>query len=176
MRKIVLVAVVLIAAAILVLFGRARLSSHKIELKTYFQGAQGLRAGATVRVAGVDIGSVRSIRVRPELRENPAEVIMDIRTPYELKIPRDSVVTLETEGVLGATFAEIDVTGASGEPATNGAVLKSKQTEPLSQQLIDKVGDIIRRMPCEPESTGGPTTSGNTNGHKSERVPLIHKP
>ncbi len=122
-----------------------------------------------MRLAGVNVGSVANIRVRPELRENPAEVLMDVRTPYELKIPRDSVVTLETEGALGATFAEIDVTGASGEPAPNGAVLKSKETEPLTQELIEKVGDIIQRKPCELESTEGAGRPGSTKGHKSEQ-------
>jgi ABC-type transporter Mla subunit MlaD len=39
---------------------------------------------------------------------------MFISTPYELKIPADSTVSLATAGVLGETYAEIDVKGTSG--------------------------------------------------------------
>lgn len=155
MRKILLVAIIVISVGALFLFGRARLSGHRIELKANFLDAQGLRAGASVRVAGVDVGSVTSVRVRPELRDNPAEIVMGLRTPYELKIPRDSIVSLATAGVLGPTFVEIDVTGASGEPATNGTVLKARETEaPSTQQLIDKITNAVQRIqrkPCDNE-------------------------
>lgn len=39
----------------------------------------------------------------------PAEVMMKLRTPYELHVPNDATVSLYTEGVLGETFAEINV-------------------------------------------------------------------
>jgi MlaD protein len=52
---------------------------HRREVRVYFQDAQGLHAGASVRMAGVDIGSVSSVRVRPE-PPAPAEVVMVLHT------------------------------------------------------------------------------------------------
>jgi phospholipid/cholesterol/gamma-HCH transport system substrate-binding protein len=175
MRKSLLISLVAIAIAVVFILVRTRISTHRIELKTYFRDAQGLRVGAPVRVAGVDIGSVRSVRVRPELRENAAEVIMDVRTPYKLEIPRDSIASLATAGVFGPTFVEIDVAGASGEVAANGAVLKSRQTETLdTQEFIEKLASILQRKPCNTGTNNGDTDSSAAGHRKSgEKQPVV---
>lgn len=173
MRKVLLGGIIVIAVTAVFLFARARLSGHRLELKANFHNAQGLRQGAPVRVAGVDVGSVSSVRVRPELRENAAEVVMDVHTPYELKIPRDSVATLQTAGVLGPTFIEIDVAGASGEPANNGTVLKSKETEPLNtKEFIEKVGNVLQRKPCDGDSGDAASDSGQKNKSGKRQHPV----
>jgi len=46
-----------------------RLFTHTIEIKAYLQDANGLPAGAPVRLAGVDVGKVTSVRARPEMHE-----------------------------------------------------------------------------------------------------------
>lgn len=58
-------------------------SRHKLVLKAYFADGIDLRAGAPVRLAGVDLGYVKTVRVRPELRECPVEVTMVLVPPYE---------------------------------------------------------------------------------------------
>jgi phospholipid/cholesterol/gamma-HCH transport system substrate-binding protein len=113
-RKVILGLVVIAGLAVRVLFLHARLSAHNLELKAYFADAQGLRPGAPVTVAGVTVGSVTTVQAHPSAKQNPAEVVMFISTPYELKIPADSTVSLATAGVLGETYAEIDVKGTSG--------------------------------------------------------------
>jgi phospholipid/cholesterol/gamma-HCH transport system substrate-binding protein len=127
MRRVALIAVVIAVIAFAVLFSYPRLFAHRIELRVYFQNANGLRAGAPVRLAGVGVGTITSVRARPEMQTAPAEVSMRLGTPYELNIPNDSTVSLETAGVLGETFAEINVLEASGAPVKNGGVLKSDQ-------------------------------------------------
>jgi hypothetical protein len=97
----------------------AKPSQPHLQVRCYFQDVQGLRAGAKVRLAGVEVGSVTSVRVRPERRDQPAEVTMFLQTPYELKIPNDSVVMLETAGVLGEVFPEIDSRGAKPSAAAD---------------------------------------------------------
>jgi phospholipid/cholesterol/gamma-HCH transport system substrate-binding protein len=171
MRKVLLGVIIVIPVVAAFLFVHARLSGYRIELKTHFHDAQGLRPGASVRIAGVDVGSVTSVRVRPELGENAAEVVMDLHTPYELKIPRDSVASLQTAGVLGPTFVEIHMAGASGQPANNGTVLNSKETEPLStKELIEKVENVLQRKPCDSESGVETSDSGqkNKSGQKQQ--------
>jgi phospholipid/cholesterol/gamma-HCH transport system substrate-binding protein len=152
MRKIALVIIVVVGVlGIAVLFGRAKLWNHELELRTYFQDAQGLRPGAQVRMAGVDVGTVREVRVRPDLKQSPAEVVMVVSTPYELKIPRDSTVSLAPAGVLGEMFAQIEIEGASGAPANSGTILKSRRTETLgTKELLEDVGRAVKS--CEHQS------------------------
>jgi ABC-type transporter Mla subunit MlaD len=115
--------------ALIVLIGLGTLASfllpkisigRSLRLETCFQDVNGLRRGSRVRSAGVDIGVVRQVRAQPANKACPGAVEMEIRTPYELRIPEDSVASTATEGLLGATFLEIDVSGTSGPPVRIG--------------------------------------------------------
>jgi phospholipid/cholesterol/gamma-HCH transport system substrate-binding protein len=123
---------------------------HKLVVKAYLTNALGLRAGAPARLAGVDIGSVKSVRARPERKEAPVEVIMVLDPPYELKIPSDSTISLETAGVLGETYIDIDATSASGPPIGPNAVLRAKPTVQLTtEQIIEKVSEAFGKKGCD---------------------------
>ena len=78
---------------------------------------------------------------------------MHISTPYELNIPNDSTVSIETEGVLGEPFVEIEIAGAHGPPLSSGTILKSKsQTPNGTKTFAEQLGDALR--PCEPGADG----------------------
>lgn len=172
-RRVLGIAVAIVIAALILVVATRPLRYHRREVRVYFRDAQGLRAGAPVRMAGVDIGSVVSVRVRPDQRDTPAEVIMALQTPYELKIPRDATVSLETAGVLGPTFAGIDIIGASGPPLENRGVLKSKEstsTKMTTEQLLERVADIVKQKPCVAQATGEtPSSSGKSTDSHPQR-------
>jgi len=137
-------------------------SGHKMVVKAYFSNARILRAGAPVRLAGVDIGSVKSVHVRPELKEAPAEVVMVLTPSYELNIPNDSTATLATAGVLGETYVEIDAAHAAGAPIGTNAVLKTTPTiELTTQEMLEKFGEILsKKCDCDSGKKGDtPDTS-----------------
>jgi len=124
--------------------------AHKLVVKSYFTDANGLRSGAAVRLAGVDLGSVTSVRVRPESKDAPVEIVMALKTGYELKIPNDSTVSLETAGVLGQTLVEIDSHAASGPPIQSGSTLKAQPTGNLTtEELIAKFATAFNLSTAE---------------------------
>lgn len=127
-------AIVLIASLALIAWFVLHSRLHTLNLKAYFADAHGLRAGSPVNIAGVAVGSVTSVRIRPELRENPAEVIMLVNTPYELKIPDDATVSVESEGILGGESAAIDISHANGPPINDGATLKTAPSRDITSQ------------------------------------------
>lgn len=55
---------------------------------------------------------------------------MALATPYEVNIPKDSVASIETAGILGPTIVAIDVGQTSGGPVENYGYLKSKPSKP----------------------------------------------
>ena len=132
LRKSVLIFIVLVAvAAICILFvGRVRLDRQVV--KSCFADVRGPKSGAVVRLAGVDVGRVRSVHAEPQNKNCPAEVEMDIATSYELSIPKDALTDVETAGVLGERFVSIDVSQSSGATIENYGYLKSK---PAKRQL-----------------------------------------
>jgi phospholipid/cholesterol/gamma-HCH transport system substrate-binding protein len=150
-----------------------RSTGHKLIVNAYFANAEGLRVGAVVRAAGVEIGSVRSVRVRPELKEEPVEVVMVINPPYETKIPNDTVVSIRTAGILGAAYVEINAAAASGPAIGNNAVLKSRPIEQMStEQFFDHLSKILEKKNCDcGAQTEKPTRSATAAGKSSTTRP-----
>jgi phospholipid/cholesterol/gamma-HCH transport system substrate-binding protein len=128
-RTIVVVIVVVGLATIGILFvSNIRLARQ--ELKSCFSDVQGLKAGAGVRIAGVDVGTVLSVRANPQNKNCPAEVEMALATSYELHVPKDAIAAIETAGLLGPSYVGIDISQASGPPIENFGYLKSRPTKP----------------------------------------------
>ena len=142
-------AIVLIASLALITWFVLHSRLHTLNLKAYFADAHGLLAGAPVSVAGVRVGSITSVRVRPDLRENPAEVVLQLNTPYELEIPQDATVSVESAGILGDAFAEIDISHANGPTVHDGATLKTVPSRDItSRQPADCVSNLANHQPC----------------------------
>jgi len=124
-----------------------RLRYFRQDIKSCFDDAGGLRAGAAVRIAGVDVGNVRSVRANPQNKNCPAEVEMALATTYEIRIPKDSIAETNTAGLIGEVYVNIDSTQASGAPIENYGYLKSrtsKTTLSLGDQL--KAADVLLRL------------------------------
>jgi phospholipid/cholesterol/gamma-HCH transport system substrate-binding protein len=148
--KLRLLIIVLLASSVLIVFSVVKASSHKSVIRTYFNDAHGLRAGAPVRVAGVEVGRVSNVRVRDDLRDKPAEVTMSLETRYELKIPSDAVVQLESDGVLGGNYPEIDIRNARGPVLPDGGTLKSEESNaPSSRDLLECLAAIANHQGCK---------------------------
>lgn len=119
----VIFASIALIVLIFLMTGSTGLFTHKITLYAYFDNASGLRVGAPVRLQGVDIGNVDSIRVVPNHGLTPVKVVLRVSTKYENGIRTDSSAELSTQGVLGETFVDIDSRAAHGPPAADGTVL-----------------------------------------------------
>lgn len=129
-RKTILVLIVVIGVATIGSLFINPFRYHRQEIKSCFNDVQGLREGAPVRLAGVDVGRVRRVRANPERKGCPAEVEMALATTYEIRIPRDSIAGIDTAGVLGESFVSIDASQAAGQPIENFGYLKSKPSVP----------------------------------------------
>ena len=150
-RKILLaliIAVALSALGILVV-GRQRYSH--LELKSCFNDVQGLKAGASVRIAGVDVGTVRQVRANPNVRNCPAEVDMQLATAYRTTVPKDAIAGIGTAGLLGETYVDIDITQAVAGPSENYGYLKSKQSKPVASPL-DVITGLVEASKAKEDS------------------------
>ena len=134
----VLAACVTLGVLIFLMSGTGGLFTTKIQLKSFFDNANGLRVGAPVRLSGVDIGNVTNIRVvqDPTKQLTPVEVLMKVNTRYRFSLRKDSLTLLSTAGVLGETYIDIDSSQARGPQANDGDVLPSRE--------VPDFGDMVR--------------------------------
>jgi phospholipid/cholesterol/gamma-HCH transport system substrate-binding protein len=114
-----------LALLLFLMSGTGGYFSHRIKLRSYFDNAEGLRVGAPVRLSGVDIGNVTKLMITNEKdkRLTPVEVTMKVSTKYIFNLRRDSVTSLETAGVLGETYLDIDSAQAVESTVQDGDIL-----------------------------------------------------
>ncbi len=148
----VIVAAITLAVLIALMSGTGGIFTPKITLKSYFADAQGLRVGAPVRLSGVDIGNVKSIRVVQDHPQAPVEVTMKVITQYGFNLYKNSNTLLSTAGVLGETLINIDSSSASGPLAHDGDVLPSGEVKGYNDVMVaansslQNMDVLIKRM------------------------------
>ena len=148
----VLIASATLAVLIFLMSGTGGWLTSKITLRSYFDNAGGLREGAPVRLAGVDIGNVTTVLVVPGKPTTPVEVIMKVNTKYRFNLRKDSVTLLSTAGVLGETYVDIDSSAAKGPEVSNGDTLATREVPQLqdvvraSQGTLQNMDALISRL------------------------------
>jgi len=150
----VLVALVTLGALIFLMTATTGLFTAKLNLHAYLDNAGGLRPGAPVRLEGVDIGNVSSIRVDPtaEHRLAPVRITMKITTKYATSMNSGCQVNLTTAGVLGEVFIDLDCRSGKGNPLKEDDTLATKETPQLqdvvraSQSTLENVNSLVERL------------------------------
>jgi ABC-type transporter Mla subunit MlaD len=121
-RPWVVISVVIVLPVIgLTLVSRLAQNGPRITITTCLQDAMFLREGAPVRLAGTQIGYVAATT---QDRSCPAKATIVLTDP-DIKIPRDSTMSLALSQVTGETEMVIDRSHASGAEVENGGVLRS---------------------------------------------------
>jgi phospholipid/cholesterol/gamma-HCH transport system substrate-binding protein len=149
----VIAASVTLAVLLFLMSGSRGLFTKRITLISYFDNASGLRQGAAVRLSGVDIGNVSKIRIVPDKDKQltPVEVIMKVSTQYSFNLRRDSVTSLDTAGVLGETYLDIDSSQAVGPVVKDGDTLATQvhpdfnQVVRASQSTLENMDALLKR-------------------------------
>ena len=121
----VLVALAAFLGTVYALGARARLFEARYVVHADFTEVGGLADGATVRLAGVQIGRVTGVHL-PGQPGGKVRVDLDIARRYADRIRKDSVARIETQGLLGDKIVEITV-GTPAVPALRaGEVLAAR--------------------------------------------------
>ena len=200
----VVVASVTLAILVFLISGTSGLFTSKITLTTYFDNAEGLRSGQPVDLQGVAIGNVTGVRVVPGRPQSPVQVTMKINSKYAEFIHlgvkdkkgewvktgdgrvNASVATIQTAGVLGESFIDIDSNNINFKPpvgplAHDGAelppgnapgyqdVIKSSQTtlqkvDTLLGQASGILAQVQQGNGTLAQVINDPTTINKVNG------------
>jgi phospholipid/cholesterol/gamma-HCH transport system substrate-binding protein len=148
----VLFASVTLAVLIFVMSGTGGWLTRKISLRSYFDNAGGLREGAPVRLAGVDIGNVTGVRIVGGKPLTPVEVTMKVNTKYSFNLRKDSVTLLSTAGILGETYVDVDSSTAKGAEAADGDTLAARNQPDIqdvvraSQGTLQNMDALLKRV------------------------------
>src|SRR5262245_30263468 len=120
---LVVAAIVIAAIFAFMVGGEGGLPWQRYNLKTRFPNVQGLKAGAVVRLAGVEVGQVSDV----QFVGSQVEVTMEISKDVQQKITDQSRAMIGSISLLGET--SIDLTMATGgQPVADWGYIPSQKT------------------------------------------------
>ena len=134
-----LVVAFLILIALFELVGKETIFARMLEYRTSFKSIPGLKLGDPVRLAGVDVGTVRDIRVIGAR----VEVVMRVKPGTPVKT--DSIATIKLTSLLGTNFVDLTFGSPAAQIAPGGSLLQSSEPPDLNTLLVrlnDAAGDI----------------------------------
>ena len=137
----IVVTLAILVTGIFIIGGKQYLFSSTYQLKAQFDNVEGLDAGADVRVGGVHSGTVHAI-VLPHRPGEKVTVIVDVGKSTHEIIKKDSVVTIETEGLLGNQFLAVSFGSAGSGDVQDGAILSSQPPLEMAD-LLQKTSDLL---------------------------------
>ena len=112
--------------------GRISLVGHTGYLVTAdFTSTGGLKTGASVEIAGVEIGRVESIG----LADYQARVVL--RLQKDIKLQEDSIASIKTKGLIGEKFVRISP-GGSDKLIPPGGRIREVEAPVDFEELLSK--------------------------------------
>lgn len=145
----VLVGLSVLAAGIFYVTGAGTIGP-KYRLITYLPEVSGLANGAPVRLDGVEVGNVESIRLAPRVpgkardKNKNIEVVMRVSKQYEKDILTDSAASLVTEGLLGNRYVNISL-GITGVPLKDGQEVPGTE-EKAMKEVVERSADLLGNL------------------------------
>jgi phospholipid/cholesterol/gamma-HCH transport system substrate-binding protein len=101
------------------------------EVDAQFNTASGLKPGATVEIAGVEVGRVKSI----VLKDDRAMVKLGIN--QETKLYTDTIASIKTRGIIGEKFLALSP-GGGGEALKAGDLIRDTESGLDLEELVSQ--------------------------------------
>ena len=127
-------ALLVLAVAVMTVGGESRLF-RGVAYRVSFPNTDGLRAGSPVRMAGVEVGSVREVRLPTDPASAGIDVVLSVGKPYAARVREDSKAALRYLQVLsGEKYVEI-TPGSPGRSVLRegSAILRNEEPEFFEQ-------------------------------------------
>ncbi|MGB0680248.1 MAG: MlaD family protein [Polyangiales bacterium] len=134
-------AAIVVATVIAFAVGSNRsLFTPKVRYFTRFTNVEGLRGGSPVRISGVNVGSVASVRL---LDGGETEVVLEIAKEAQRLVRTDSVAFIGSKGMLGDKLIEVLPGKKTRLPPNNPKLLLPTRDSVTIVGLMHKAGGAL---------------------------------
>lgn len=114
-------------------------------LKVVFNFANGIKKSAPVRVAGVDQGIVKEIRLFFDEQDHKTKAEIEMWVKKEAQIPKDSTFLINQLGLMGEKYIEVTPGNDTREFLQDGEVMIG--VDPIAQEAIaQKVMEVAGKL------------------------------
>lgn len=127
------IGILLAMMMIFVLGSRSSLFQEQYSLICYFEDISGLRVGAPVQLAGINVGVVEEIAFEESLARTTVKLKLKINKDFQKRIRTDSYATVATQGLLGDRMVFITVGSEKSSMLKDGAVIEAQNPTGFTQ-------------------------------------------
>jgi phospholipid/cholesterol/gamma-HCH transport system substrate-binding protein len=114
-------------------------------IQVVFGFASGLREAAPVRLAGVEVGLVKKLKVFVDEADNrKTKVLVDVWVHDDIAIPADSKITINQLGILGEKYLEI-IPGNSADMIKEDSVTVGQDPVPI-ERIAEQVNTLMVKL------------------------------
>jgi phospholipid/cholesterol/gamma-HCH transport system substrate-binding protein len=106
------------------------------------RSVSGLNVQATVRYRGIRAGKVQAIELDPA---NPRDILVFIRIDDAIPITKATTARIQTQGVTGLTYIQLDENGEGGEPieAPAGQLARIPMAAQSAESLAEGANEVL---------------------------------
>ena len=115
--------------------------SKKYDIYAEFDNISGLKKGASVEIAGVQIGEVYDLALK-----DPVAVVT-LRIDRSVQIKDDDIASIRTKGIIGDRYVKISRGASSNYIPAGGAVIETESVVDIE----DIIGKIVHNLSGDKE-------------------------
>ena len=140
---LIVFALLLFAGGVVIMGDNTKFFIPKGDLSVIMSDVAGLKVGAPVWLAGVDVGLVRDIRFSHPNQSNEVKVVLEIERQALKKVGNDSLITIKTRGLMGEKY--VDITPSLSVNETPLATVYGTSVTKLDDVMV-KAGKAFDRL------------------------------
>jgi phospholipid/cholesterol/gamma-HCH transport system substrate-binding protein len=141
----VLVGMVLLGLVIFMIGDERQLFDKRVTYQAIFDDIDGLKRGSTIRMGGMDIGSVDKVGFSNDAGDPRLYVTLSIIESQSARIRRDSRAKIDAKGLLGDKMVTV-LAGSMKEPAlAPGQIIPADKDPKDLAAALGKVGSITSK-------------------------------
>jgi phospholipid/cholesterol/gamma-HCH transport system substrate-binding protein len=107
------------------------ISGDLYEIEAPFNSASGLKPGAAVEIAGVEVGRVKSILLKND------QAIVRLAVHNEITLYSDTFASIKTRGIIGEKFLALSP-GGGGDPLKAGGTIRDTESGLDLEELVSQ--------------------------------------
>lgn len=101
------------------------------EVVAQFDTATGLKAGASIEIAGVEVGRVKDITLRDD------RAAVSLAVDNSVKLYSDTIASIKTRGIIGEKFLALSP-GGGGDPLKPGDTIRDTESGLDLEELVSQ--------------------------------------
>jgi phospholipid/cholesterol/gamma-HCH transport system substrate-binding protein len=101
-------------------------------LKAEFDNVAGIKKGAAIQVAGVNVGEVAEVAL-----SSTEAALLSLRINKSLKVPVDSIASVKSQGIIGDKYIQLNL-GGDEIKFNPGEIIRETESSVDLESLISK--------------------------------------